>query len=101
MLDTGAAVCIVPPSVGAALGCNSGNNSIGTQNFHVVGGALVPMNVHRLQSMRVGTAEAYNVLIAVGNPGPALRLVLLGLSFMGRFGTITVDLKGNRVLFRA
>jgi predicted aspartyl protease len=100
MLDTGAAVCIVPPGLAAALGYNDGNR-IAVQNFQVVGGGLVPMNLHRLQSLRVGTAEAYNVLIAAAHPGPAVRFVLLGMSFMERFSTTTVDLDGGRVLFRA
>jgi predicted aspartyl protease len=100
MLDTGSAACIVPPSVGTALGYNDGNR-IGVKNFQVVGGAVVPMNVHRLRSLRVGTAEAYNVLIAVAHTGPALRFVLIGLSFIEKFGTTTVDLEGDRVLFRA
>ena len=100
MLDTGAAVCIVPPSVAAALGLKSGNK-IGQRAFDVVGGDRVSMDMHCLQSLRVGSAEAYNILIAVAKPGPALRFALLGMSFMERFGTTTVDLNGDRVVFRA
>ena len=100
MLDTPPPVCKGAPSVAPALGLKSGNTS-GQRAYDVVGGDWLSMDMHCLQSLRVGSAEAYNILIAVAKPGPALRFALLGMSFMERFGTTTVDLNGDRVVFRA
>jgi predicted aspartyl protease len=100
MLDTGASICIVPPSLAAALGLSS-NNRITTRGFDVVGGKRVTMDVHRMKQVRVGSAEARNVPVAVAGVGLASRYVLLGLSFIGRFDSTTVDFDGGRVLFRS
>lgn len=100
MLDTGAALCIVPPSFARSLGFHSGNRH-GVKVFDVVGGGQVSMDLHRLSYLRVGTSEAYNVPFAVALPGPKWRIVLLGLSFVEKFGTTTVDLDEERVVFRS
>jgi predicted aspartyl protease len=98
LMDTGATHCIVPPSAARALGFNSGNR-IRTETTTVVG-SQVEMDVHRLHYLRVGSAKAWSVTIAVYNAVPGARYILVGLSFMRQFRT-TFDFDERRVLFRA
>lgn len=97
LLDTGATYCVVPASVASALGFDEGNR-LGKQALNVVGGR-VEMDLHKLEYVRVGTAQVYRVSFCVGDLGPAFRFMLLGLSFVEHF-TTTLDFDRRRVLFR-
>ena len=98
LIDTGASLCIVPPSIARVLEFHSGNR-IRTEKTNIVGGQ-VEMDVHRLEYLKVGSAKAWSVMIGVHNTIPNSRYMLVGLSFMSRFRT-TFDFKEGRVLFRS
>jgi predicted aspartyl protease len=51
MIDTGASICVVPPSIARALGFES-HNRLRQRRVNVVGGQ-VKMDMHRLQYMKV------------------------------------------------
>jgi predicted aspartyl protease len=98
LIDTGATHCIVPPSIARVLGFRS-SNRIRTQTTNIVG-SQVEMDVHRLEYLKVGSAKAWSVMIAVYNAVPRTRYMLVGLSFVGKFRT-TFDFDEERVLFRS
>lgn len=101
MLDTGATYCVVPESMAKLLGFDKGNR-LDVEGTNVVGGQKVEMDRHRLEYVRAGTARAHHIDFLVGSIGPDYKLVmLLGLSFMRRFATTTLDFGRGRVLFRA
>jgi hypothetical protein len=58
------------------------------------------MDVHQLDYLRVGSAKAWSVMIAVYNTVPKSRYMLVGLSFISKFRT-TFDFDEKRVLFRS
>jgi len=98
LIDTGATHCIVPPSTARVLGFNSGNR-IGKERVSTVGGQ-VEMDIHWLEFLRVGSAEAYRVKFGVYNTVPGTRFIIVGLSFMKQFRT-TFDFDESRVVFRS
>jgi predicted aspartyl protease len=98
MIDTGASICIVPPSIAQALGFESHNRL--RQRWLNVIGKQVKVDMHRLEYMKVGSAKAYGVSFGAYNTFPGSRMPLVGLTFMDKFTTITFDLAGKRVVFR-
>jgi predicted aspartyl protease len=98
MVDTGSTMCVIPQSIARWLGLHSGNR-LRKRVVNVVGGQ-VEMDLHGLYSVQVGSAKAYNVLVGVHNTFPGTRMMLVGLTFMGKFTTTTFDFSEKRVLFR-
>lgn len=98
VLDTGATYCVVPTRAARLLGCNPGNR-LGSEAVQGVVGRA-EMDVHNLEYLRAGTAQAYRVRFLVGDiGGPLSRFALLGLSFLRDFN-VTLDFDRGRVLFR-
>jgi predicted aspartyl protease len=98
LIDTGATYCIIPPSTARVLGFNSGNR-VGRERVTTVGGQI-EMEMHWLEHLKVGSAQAYRVQFGVYNTLPGARFIIVGLTFMKRFRTI-FDFDEGRVLFRA
>jgi clan AA aspartic protease (TIGR02281 family) len=98
MIDSGATDCVVPPSTALALGFDS-SNRLGAKRVNVVGGQA-DMDLHRLEYLRVGTAQVHDLMFGVLDTGPLSRFVLIGLSFIKQFRT-TFDFDEGRVLFRS
>jgi predicted aspartyl protease len=98
MIDTGASICVVPPSIARALGFEP-HNRLWQRPVNVVGDQ-VKMDMHRLQYMKVGSAKAYGVSFGVYSTFPGSLMPLVGLTFMDKFTAITFDLAGKRVVFR-
>ncbi len=89
------------PYVANLLGFHEGNR-LGVQKYNVVGGGTRKSDQHRLEHMRVGTAKAHRISFIVEDFGPEFRFfILLGLSFIRKFATTTVNLDANWVLFRS
>lgn len=97
ILDTGATVCVIPPRTAGLLGFDS-RNRLRSIKTNVVGGQIM-MDLHRLEYLRVGTAQAYSITFGIANTGQS-RFMLLGLPFIRLF-TTTVDFDEGRVLFRS
>jgi predicted aspartyl protease len=98
LIDTGASICVVPPNISRALGCEP-SDRLQRQLVNVVGGQAW-MDIHRLDYMKVGSAKAYSVLFGVYSTFSEPRIVLVGDTFMKKFTTITFDLAEKRVVFR-
>jgi predicted aspartyl protease len=98
MIDTGATFCVVPPSIARVLNFDS-SNRLWQRAVSVVGGQVM-MDMHRLESVKVGSARAYSVMFGVHDTFPKSRTVLIGLPFIRQFRT-TFDFDENRVLFRS
>lgn len=64
-------------------------------------GSYVQMDMHRLEWVRVGSAKAYSVIFGVHDTFPNSRDMLVGLTFMGKFRSVTFDFDEGRVLFRS
>ncbi len=58
------------------------------------------MEMHWLEHLKVGSAQAYRVHFGVYNTLPGARFIIVDLTFMKRFRTI-FDFDEGRVLFRA
>lgn len=90
ILDTGATMTVLSYDVAIELGILSGSdNSINTVN---TAGGQVQVNMARLEEIRVGSATAKNVAVAIHDLPDGLSQVsgLLGMSFLSRF-LITLD----------
>jgi len=98
LIDTGASICVIPPSIARALGFEP-SERLRQRRVNVVGGQ-VQMDIHRLEYMKVGSAKAYRVLFGVYSTFSEPRIALVGHTFMEKFATITFDLAGKRVVFR-
>lgn len=96
LLDTGATYCVIPDFVAEQLDLRESERA-GTELVQAVLGRRSTMDRFRIDRMRAGTAQAHNVDILVGEA--VLGLMLLGMSFIGKF-TTTLDLDGKRVVFR-
>lgn len=96
LLDTGATYCVIPEEVADRLNFQPGER-LGVERVQGVLGRAATMERYRLEYMRVGTAQVYGVDILVGEA--VLGLMLLGMSFIGKF-TTTLDLDAARVIFR-
>jgi predicted aspartyl protease len=101
VIDTGATLCVVPPSFARQLGFDD-SNRLDQQSVNVIGGGSIDMDIHRLEWVKVGSAKAYSVMFGVQDTfaGAGSRKMLVGLSFIRQFRTI-FDFKGRRVLFRS
>lgn len=98
VLDTGATDCIVPTRVARLLGFDH-DNRMGWRVVRGLGGSS-RMNVHALEYLRVGTAQAHRVRFLAGDiPPPFSRFMLLGLSFLKDFN-VTLDFDNGRAVFR-
>ena len=98
-IDTRSTICVVPRSIARALGFHSGNR-LRKRSVNVVG-SQVEMDIHRLEYVKVGSAKVYSVFFGAHNTFPNSRMMLVGLSFMGKFATTTFDFDERRVLFRS
>lgn len=98
LIDTGASMCVVPPSISDALGFEP-RNRLRQRRVNVVGGQ-VNMDMHRLEDMKVGSAKAYNVVFGVYSTFSEPRITLVGLTFMEKFATVTLDFAEKHVVFR-
>lgn len=96
LLDTGATYCVVLEEVADRLNFQPGER-LGVERVQGVLGRVATMQRYRLENMRAGTAQVYGVDILVGEA--VLGLMLLGMSFIGKF-TTTLDLDAGRVIFR-
>jgi|GEM_PF-6328008 predicted aspartyl protease len=96
LLDTGATYCVIPDFVAEQLDLRE-SDKVGTEVVQAILGRRSTMDRHRIDRMRAGTAQAHDVDILVGEA--VLGLMLLGMSFIGKF-TTTLDLDEKRVLFR-
>jgi hypothetical protein len=64
-------------------------------------GSQVEMDMHRLEYVKVGSAKAYSVLFGAHDTFPNTRMMLVGLTFINKFTTTTLDFDEKRVLFRS
>jgi predicted aspartyl protease len=96
LVDTGSAYCLIPEFIAQQLGLQPGER-LGAERVQGVLGHSATMDRHRLEYVRAGSAQAYGVNILVGEA--VLGLLLLGMSFIGKFNT-TLDLDEDRVVFR-
>lgn len=99
VVDTGATVCILPRAFARQLGFNPGNR-LGGGPIRVIGGGTVQIDEHRLESVRVGSATAYGVEIGVCTTFAGSRYMLLGINFLKKFATTTVDFERRVVRMR-
>jgi clan AA aspartic protease (TIGR02281 family) len=94
-LDTGAEVTVLTKRAAEALGMTA-LDQVPTYPFHTAGG-VVNLPVTSLRSLRVGSAEARDVNVAVDTKGQ-MPMGLLGQSFLRRF-KMTVDPHSGQVTF--
>lgn len=87
LVDTGASSCVISPQVAEALGIEPGPRAESV-TMQVVGGRTTGPII-KLASVRVGDAEAEDVIAIVNPISPGID-GLLGNSFLGRF-TVTLD----------
>lgn len=87
LVDTGASSCVISPQVANALGIELGPRAESV-TMQVVGGRTTGPII-KLASVRVGNAEAEDVIAVVHPISPGID-GLLGNSFLGRF-TVTLD----------
>jgi len=87
VVDTGASSCVISPELAAELGIEPGPRAESV-TMQVVGGRTTGPIV-KLASVRVGDAEAEDVLAVVHPIGPGIH-GLLGNSFLARF-SVTLD----------
>ena len=99
MIDTGSTFCVVPPIFARALRFDHANR-LHRRPVNVVG-SQVQMDMHRLEYVKVGSAKAYGVIFGVHNAFPDSRVMLVGLTLIRQFNTLTFDFGENRVLFRS
>lgn len=99
VIDTGSTLCVVPPVFARALGFDYSNRLDGAR-VNVIGGGSVEMDIHQLEWVRVGSAQAYDVRIGVSDTFAGSRNMLVGLTFIKQFRTI-FDFDGGRVVFRS
>jgi clan AA aspartic protease (TIGR02281 family) len=95
MLDTGASYTVLTRQTASDLGITS-LARLPTHSFLTPGGPI-SSPVTTLKSIRVGTAEAQNVAVAIDAEGH-LPLGLLGMTFMRHF-KVTVDQAQGQVKF--
>jgi clan AA aspartic protease (TIGR02281 family) len=95
MLDTGATYTVLTRQTASNLGI-TGLTRLPTHSFLTAGGPI-QSPVTTLKSIRVGTAEALNVAVAIDADGH-LPLGLLGMTFMRHF-KVTVDQAQGQVKF--
>ena len=95
LLDTGADFTVLTKQVARDLRLSSLNH-LPTQEFKTAGGA-VRFPIATLQSLRVGTAEARDVEVAVDIDGH-MPMGLLGMTFLRHF-KVTVDHQRGQVTF--
>ena len=95
LLDTGADFTVLTKQVASDLRLTSLNH-LPTQEFTTAGGA-VRLPIATLQSLRVGTAEARDVEVAVDIDGH-MPMGLLGMTFLRHF-KVTVDHQRGQVTF--
>jgi hypothetical protein len=95
LLDTGSVYCVIPEFIARQLSLRP-SERLGAERVRGVLGYSATMDRHRLEYVRVGTAQAHGVNILVGEA--VLGLLLLGMSFIGKFNT-TLDRDEERVVF--
>ena len=67
LIDTGASICVVPPSIARALGFEP-SDRLRQRRVNVVGGQ-VQMDIHRLEYMKVGSANSLTWAWNMKRPG--------------------------------
>ena len=87
LVDTGAAVCVVAPELAAALGIRPPRDGQTIPLQTISGRTSGPLV--RIPLLRVGDAEAEDVVAVVHPPGPSMDGIL-GNTFLSRF-TVTLD----------
>jgi clan AA aspartic protease (TIGR02281 family) len=95
LLDTGADFTVLTKQVARDIRL-SGLDHLPTQEFKTAGGA-VRLPIATLQSLRVGTAEARDVEVAI-DIGGHMPMGLLGMTFLRHF-RVTVDHQRGQVTF--
>jgi clan AA aspartic protease (TIGR02281 family) len=95
LLDTGADFTVLTRQVAKDLRLSS-LDRLPTQEFNTAGGT-VRLPIARLQSLRVGTAEALDVEVAIDIQGH-MPMGLLGMTFLRHF-KVTVDHQRGQVTF--
>ena len=92
LVDTGAAVCLISPDLADALGIRPDHESQSAALQTIAGRSSGP--VVRISSLRVGDAEAANV-IAVIHPAGSPIEGILGNTFLSRFTVILDPRRGT------
>ena len=95
LLDTGADFTVLTRQVARDLRLSS-LDRLPTQEFNTAGGT-VRLPIATLQSLRVGTAEARDVEVAIDTAGH-MPMGLLGMTFLRHF-KVTVDHQQGQVTF--
>jgi predicted aspartyl protease len=91
ILDSGAADVQIPIDVVMTLACAgtiSDGDFVGTQTYTMADGSTLKGDQFMLRQLRLGTHAVRNVLASIGPPKGDL---LLGQSFLSRFGTWAID----------
>jgi clan AA aspartic protease (TIGR02281 family) len=95
LLDTGADFTVLTKEVAKDLRLSSLDH-LPTQEFKTAGG-MVRFPIATLQSLRVGTAEARDIEVAIDIDGH-MPIGLLGMTFLRHF-KVTVDQQRGQVTF--
>ncbi len=98
-IDTGASVVVLSRKIGDALGAALEDNKKDIITLHLAGGKNVDAKVIMLEKVKVGDAEAKDVMAAVlleDNADKNVKDGLLGMSFLNRFN-VKIDLKEKKM----
>jgi len=91
VLDSGASDVLIPADVFLTLlrtGTVSESDFLGSQMYSLADGSKLKGSRFLIRELKVGPYVATNVIASVG---PVTGDLLLGLSFLSRFGTVTLD----------
>jgi predicted aspartyl protease len=91
ILDSGAADVLIPADVVMTLmrtGTIDRGDFLGSNTYVTADGSTVPSRTFRIRSLRVGDREVRNVTAGIG---PVEGTLLLGQSFLHRFGSWSID----------
>jgi len=98
-LDSGASDVSIPADVFSTLtrtGTVAPNDLLGEQTYELADGSKQTSQRFRIQSLRVGSLELRNVIASVAPPEGSL---LLGLSFLSRLKSWSIDNERHLLLF--
>ena len=91
IVDSGAADVSIPADVASALkrvGAMTSADFLGTRNYMMADGSLVPSEIYRLASLRIGGMVMHDVTVRVAAEKSDL---LLGQSFLSRLKSWSMD----------
>ena len=91
MIDSGASDVSIPADVVLTLmrtGTLRPTDFIGTQNYRLADGSIVPSATFRIRALKIGSREVPNV---TGSVAPVNGALLLGQSFLSRFSSWSIS----------